>query len=91
MSSNPNLNKQAQKFIFSKKLRKVCHLTLGFNNTNQVNHKIVTGIRKYLTWPALLTMHKYFIKPYLGYDDITCDQDYNLTFHRLLARQLEVG
>ena len=45
-------------------------------------------------------MCKCLIKPYLDYDDITYDQDYNLTFHRklslvqqntTLARQLAVG
>ena len=34
MSFNPDLNKQAQEVIFSKKLKKVCHPPLRFNNNN---------------------------------------------------------
>ena len=37
MSFNPDLNKQAQEVIFSRKLKKVCHLPLHFNNNN-VSH-----------------------------------------------------
>ena len=32
MSFNPNINKQAQEVIFSKKLKKVCHHTSRFSN-----------------------------------------------------------
>ena len=32
MSFNPDLNKQVQKVIFSRKLKKVCHPPLRFNN-----------------------------------------------------------
>ena len=32
MSFNPDPNKQAQKVIFSRKLKKVCHPLLRFNN-----------------------------------------------------------
>ena len=31
---NPDLNKQAQEVIFSRKLKKVLHLSLCFNNSN---------------------------------------------------------
>ena len=34
MSFNPDPNKQAQEVIFSRKLKKVCHLPLPFNNNN---------------------------------------------------------
>ena len=34
MSINPDPNKQAQKVIFYRKLKKVCHLPLRFNNNN---------------------------------------------------------
>ena len=34
MSFNPDLKKQAQEVIFSRKLKKVCHPTLRFNNNN---------------------------------------------------------
>ena len=34
MSFNPDPNKQAQEVIFSRKLKKVCHLPLRFNNNN---------------------------------------------------------
>ena len=34
MSFNPELNKQAQEVIFSRKLKKVCHPPLRFNNKN---------------------------------------------------------
>ena len=34
MSFNPDLNKQAQEVIFSRKLKKVCHPPLRFNNNN---------------------------------------------------------
>ena len=34
MSFNPDPSKQAQKVIFSRKLKKVSHLSLVFNNTN---------------------------------------------------------
>ena len=34
MSFNPDPNKQAQKVIFSRKLKKVCHPPLRFNNNN---------------------------------------------------------
>ena len=34
MSFNPDLNKQAQEVIFSRKLKKVCHPSLRFNNNN---------------------------------------------------------
>ena len=34
ISFNPDLNKQAQKVIFSRKLKKVCHSPLCFNNNN---------------------------------------------------------
>ena len=34
MSFNPDPNKQAQEVIFSRKLKKVCHPTLCFNNNN---------------------------------------------------------
>ena len=34
ISFNPEPNKQAQEVIFSRKLKKVCHLPLRFNNNN---------------------------------------------------------
>ena len=34
MSFNPDPNKQAQEVIFSRKLKKVCHSPLHFNNNN---------------------------------------------------------
>ena len=34
MSFNPDPNKQAQEVIFSRKLKKVCHPPLRFNNNN---------------------------------------------------------
>ena len=34
MSFNPYPNKQAQEVIFSRKIKKVCHLPLCFNNNN---------------------------------------------------------
>ena len=34
MSFNPDPNKQAQEVIFSRKLKKVCHAPLCFNNNN---------------------------------------------------------
>ena len=34
MSFNPDLKKQAQEVIFSRKLKEVCHPTLRFNNNN---------------------------------------------------------
>ena len=34
MCFNPDLNKQAQEVIFSRKLKKVCHSPLPFNNNN---------------------------------------------------------
>ena len=34
MSFNPDPNKQAQEVIFSRKLKKVCHPSLHFNNNN---------------------------------------------------------
>ena len=34
MSFNPDLNRQAQEVIFSRKLKKVCHPHLCFNNNN---------------------------------------------------------
>ena len=34
MSFNPDLNKQAQEVFFSRKLKKVCHSPLRFNNSN---------------------------------------------------------
>ena len=34
MSFNPDLNKQVQEVIFSRKLKKVCHPLLCFNNNN---------------------------------------------------------
>ena len=34
MSFNPDPNKQAQEVIFSRKLKKVCHLSLRFNINN---------------------------------------------------------
>ena len=34
MGFNPDLNKQAQEVIFSRKLKKVCHRPLHFSNSN---------------------------------------------------------
>ena len=34
MSFSPDPNKQAQEVLFSRKLKKVCHATLRFNNIN---------------------------------------------------------
>ena len=54
MSFNPDPNKQAQEVIFSRKLKKVCHPPLRFNNNNVAQgswqkHRIVTTIREYHT------------------------------------------
>ena len=38
MSFNPDLNKQAQEVIFSRKLKKVCHSPLRFNNIMFLMH-----------------------------------------------------
>ena len=37
MIFNPDPNKQAQEVIFSRKLKKVCHPPLRFNNNNNVS------------------------------------------------------
>ena len=45
MSFNPDPNKQAQAIIFSRKLKKVCHPPLGFNNNiSQVSSQKRLGL-----------------------------------------------
>ena len=46
MSYNPDLNKQAQEVIFSRKLKKVCHPPLRFNNNvSQASSQKHLGLR----------------------------------------------
>ena len=52
--------------------------------TTKVNKTIglLRKLQKNLPRPALMTMHKVFVRPHLGYGDIIYDQAYNNTFHR---------
>ena len=57
MTFNPDLNKQAQKVVFSRKLKKVCHPPLRFkNNVSQTSSQKHLG----LTLDNRLTFDKYF-------------------------------
>ena len=44
MSFNPDLNKQAQEVIFSRKLKKVCHPYLRFINVSQASSQKHLGL-----------------------------------------------
>ena len=44
MSFNPDPNKEAQEVIFSRKLKKVCHYPLCFNNVSQVSSQKHLGL-----------------------------------------------
>ena len=44
MSFNPDPNKQAQKVFFSRKLKKVCHPPLRFNNFSQASSQKHLGL-----------------------------------------------
>ena len=55
MSFNPDPNKQAQEVIFSRKLKKVCHPPLRFNNVSQASSQKQLG----LTLDNRLTLDKH--------------------------------
>ena len=44
MSFNPDPNKQAQEVFFSRKLKKVCHYPLCFNNVSQASSQKHLGL-----------------------------------------------
>ena len=48
MSFNPDSDKQAQEVIFSRKLKKVCHLPLCFNNISKMFQKSQASSQKHL-------------------------------------------
>ena len=61
MSFNPDLNKQAQEVIFSKKLKKVCHPPLRFNkNVSQASSQKHLG----LTLDNRLTFDEHLTKTF---------------------------
>ena len=95
MIFNPDLSKQAQEVIFSRKIKKLLHPTLLFNNiklnfsehiksiTKKIN-KTMGLLRKFqqiLPRSTLLTIYKTFIRSRLDYADIVYDQAYNSVFH----------
>ena len=45
---------------------------------------LLRKLQKILPWPPLITIYKYFIRPYLDYGDITYDQAYNVAIHQKL-------
>ena len=97
MSFNPDLSKQAQEVIFSRKIQKTCHPSICFNNKsvkqvpsqkqfNKVNKTtgLLCKLQKILPREPLLTIYKLFVGPHLDYGDVIYDQHYNSSFHQKL-------
>ena len=97
MNFNPDPNKKAQEVIFSRKINKIKHPSLVFNQNlvksfssqkhlgkSKVN-KIIGLLRKLqniLPRQSLITIYKSFIRPHLDYGDIIYDRAYNSSFHQ---------
>ena len=67
MIFNPDLSKQAQEVVFSRKIKKLLHPTLLFNNTSYRS--------------SLLTIYKTSTRSRLDYVDIIYDQAHNSVFY----------
>ena len=80
MSFNPDISKQAQEGIFSKKNLNTSHPILYFKEIISTTSKGIGVIKKLNNVPprkALLIIYKSFLRPNLDYGDILCQQPLN--------------
>ena len=86
MIFNPDLSKQAQEVIISRKINKLLHPTILFNNillSNslfQKHHGLTLDIKS-----SLLTIYKTFIRCQLDCADMIYGQAYNSAFYDKLG------
>ena len=80
MIFNPDLTKQAQEVIFSRKLNKLVHPNLNFNKTMGLIRKFQPILPRF----SLLTIYKTLVRPHLDCGDMIYNQTYNVSFHRKL-------
>ena len=85
MRFNPDPNKQIQEVIFSRKINKIDHPLLYFNQNlvkSSSTHKhLGTSLQNNLPRTSLITIFKSYIRPHLDYEDIIYDRAYNSSFH----------
>ena len=77
---DPDLTKQAQEVIFSRKLNKLVHPNLNFNKTMGLTRKFQPILPRF----SLLTIYKTLVRPHLDCGDMIYNQTYNVSFHRKL-------
>ena len=93
MSFNPNLTKQAQELIFSRKVQTTNPPPLFFNKnvvpkTTLQKHlgmfldSKLNFIEPFLPRAPLITIYKSFIWPHLDYGDMIYDQTFNMSFQQ---------
>ena len=81
MRFNPDPNKQTQEVILSRKINKIDHPPLYFNQNlvkSSSTHKhLGTTLQNTLPRKSLITIFKSYIRPHLDYGDIIYDRGYN--------------